>query len=71
MVSNRSSLVPRTQRKKLELKLSYGYGAMSKNASKCTHACAFGAFSDFKGAADFFKCMIAKNYLKSIMVYGT
>ena len=36
MVLKRSALVPRTQRKKLELNPSYGYGAMSKNASKCT-----------------------------------
>ena len=33
MVVNRSALVPRTQRKKLELNPNYGYGAMSKNAS--------------------------------------
>ena len=45
MVVNRSALVPRTQRKKLELNPSYGYGAMSKNVSKCVHACAFGAFN--------------------------
>ena len=36
MVVNRSALVPRTQRKKLELNPSYSYGARSKNASKCT-----------------------------------
>ena len=30
MVANRSALVPRTQRKKLELNPSYCYGAMSK-----------------------------------------
>ena len=36
MVVKRSALVSRTQRKKLEFNPSYGYGAMSKNASKCT-----------------------------------
>ena len=45
MVVKRSALVPRTQRKKLELNPSYGYGAMSKNVSKCVHGCALGAFS--------------------------
>ena len=45
MVVNRSALVPRNQRKKSEFNLSYGYGAMSKNASKCAHACAYGTFS--------------------------
>ena len=36
MVVNRSALVPRTQRKKLELNPSYGYRAMSNNVRKCT-----------------------------------
>ena len=40
-----TALVPRNQRKKTEFNPSYGCGAMSKNASKCVHACAFGAFS--------------------------
>ena len=39
-----TALVPRNQRKKPEFNPSYGCGAMSKNASKCAHACAFGAF---------------------------
>ena len=36
MVVNRSALVPRNQRKKLEFNPSYGYGAMSNNVRKCT-----------------------------------
>ena len=37
MVDNRITLVPRTQRKKLELNPNYGYGAMSNNVQKCTN----------------------------------
>ena len=64
MVVNRSALVPRTQRKKLELNPSYGYGAMSKNASICAHACAFGAYPhifDFKGGSRYFQMHDRKN----------
>ena len=37
MVVIRSALVPRTQCKKLELNLSYGYGAMRQNARMRAH----------------------------------
>ena len=45
MVVNRSALVPRTQRKKLKLNPSYGYGAMSNNVRKCTKCARMRAFS--------------------------
>ena len=44
MVVNRSALLPRTQRKKLELIPSYGYGAMSNNVQKCTKCARMRAF---------------------------